>query len=368
VGEVVVNDYTDLYNQENYLWNFRYFPVSALFFVPFYLLGFNLGFIVFHIFNLFLNILICILLYKILILTRREDHEQDDKRILLFIGIYLMALPHMLNYVLGQINLYITVLILLSLYIFLKYKEVKWQFIGSLILGISIIIKPIAIFMIPFIILFDYDSEKKILNINFKTSLLKIIGLLLPLSLNLIVFFIYPELIDGFLATNVTGANPADLNFSFSITKLILNFCYFYGIPFNQMIIFLAIVGIIGGLGIVIFIFGKFERDKIIYGYLLGIIIMFLVYFDSWDHHLLILIPILIIIVFNLPRQSEITNKYIKPTLFFVAFIDILCMAIYVLVEQWFPFNFGTTIFLVITLIGIYKLSFLNKENKPQVE
>ncbi|MHA1294614.1 MAG: hypothetical protein ACTSQJ_18390, partial [Promethearchaeota archaeon] len=78
VGEVFVKDYINLYNQNNYLWNFRYFPLSALFFVPFYFLGYDLGFIIFHICNLFLNILICVVLYKILILIKREDHEEDD--------------------------------------------------------------------------------------------------------------------------------------------------------------------------------------------------------------------------------------------------------------------------------------------------
>lgn len=56
VGEIFSTNITDLYNQQNYLWDFRYFPISGVFFVPFYLLGFDLGFVVFHFFNLILNI------------------------------------------------------------------------------------------------------------------------------------------------------------------------------------------------------------------------------------------------------------------------------------------------------------------------
>ena len=55
VGEVVLRDINDLYT-EPYLWPFRYFPLSALYFVPFYLMGFDFGFIIFNLINLILNI------------------------------------------------------------------------------------------------------------------------------------------------------------------------------------------------------------------------------------------------------------------------------------------------------------------------
>jgi len=83
---------------------------------------------------------------------------------------------------------------------------------------------------------------------------------------------------------------------------------------------------------------------------------MFLVYFDSWDHHILNLLPILIIIIFALPRQSNVTKRYVKPTFFFISFLDLLCFGIYFLLEPWFPYNFGSTIFLLISFIGICKL------------
>ncbi|GAH27093.1 unnamed protein product, partial [marine sediment metagenome] len=60
-------------------WPFRYFPLSALLFVPYYLMGFNLGFIIFNFINFILNILISVILYKVIILVRGNDHEKDDK-------------------------------------------------------------------------------------------------------------------------------------------------------------------------------------------------------------------------------------------------------------------------------------------------
>ncbi|MFX1504232.1 MAG: glycosyltransferase family 87 protein, partial [Promethearchaeota archaeon] len=118
VGNIFLNDIENLYNQTYYLWDFRYFPLSALFFIPFSLLNFESAFVIFNLFNVFLNILICNFLYKIIILVKNEDHEKDDKRVILYMCIYLMGLPHVLNYIYGQINLYITFFILLSLYIF----------------------------------------------------------------------------------------------------------------------------------------------------------------------------------------------------------------------------------------------------------
>ena len=251
VGNIFINDIENLYNQTYYLWDFRYLPLSALFFIPFSILTFEVAFVIFNFCNLILNFLICIILFKIIKLIRNVDHEKDDKRIILYISIYLMGLPHVLNYIYGQINLYITFFILLSLYIFLKFSDFKWQFIGSLILGISIIIKPTAIFLIPFLIIINFDLKNKKLKFDFFKSIIRLVGVSTPILLNLIFFFLYPSLWNGFLDTNFTGSNPIALNFSFSITKLITNFCYFFNIPFNQLFILIAVLGIVGGFGFI---------------------------------------------------------------------------------------------------------------------
>ena len=69
-GGIFYNDINNLYDQNQYLWDYRYLPLSAMFFVPFYLLGFELGFIIFHILNLIVNILISVYLYKVCVLVR----------------------------------------------------------------------------------------------------------------------------------------------------------------------------------------------------------------------------------------------------------------------------------------------------------
>lgn len=354
VGEVFITDINNLYSTE-YLWPFRYFPISAAFFVPFYLLGFDLGFVLFNFINLILNILCCILLYKIIILIKGKDHEREDNRIILYISLFLMGLPNLFNYILGQINLYITFLILLSLYLFLKYETLKWDFISSLILGISVIIKPITIFMIPFLLVVNFKFEQRKFKFNIKRSFIRLIGVLIPLSMNILFFLIYPALLRGFITTNFTGDEPIIVNHSFSMSKLILNFCIFFNIPYNSLLIILLILFIIGGIGFLTYVFRRFNNNAIVLAYLFGILIMLLAYYDSWTHHLLALTPILIILIFIIPRNSDITKIYIKPSFFFLNFIDLGFMGIWFIIKNWFPFNFVSTIFLLLIFFGLIK-------------
>jgi hypothetical protein len=301
-------------------------------------------------------------------LVRSEDHEKDENRVITYISLFLIGLPQGSNYVLGQINIYIVVLILISLYIFLKYEETKWQIIGSVLIGISMVIKPITIFLIPFLIVINYDLGEKKLNFDVKKSVIRLIGVILPLLLNIIPFLLFPSLLTGFLDTNFSGADPVIVNFSFSITKLFTNFFNFYSIPINHLIVFISIVGIVGGLGFMIYLFRRVRKNYMIYGYILGISIMLLVYFDSWDHHLLILTPLLIIALFNLPKNSEITKKFIIPGFFVFNFLNLLFIGVWVLTMSFFPYNFVSTIFLLLILygIGMYSLKkdIKNKETE----
>ncbi|MFX0007139.1 MAG: glycosyltransferase 87 family protein [Candidatus Hermodarchaeota archaeon] len=362
VGEVFITDINNLYTAD-YLWPFRYFPISAIFFVPFYLLGFDVGYIVFNLLNLLLNIIICVLLYRIIIIIRGVDHEKDDKRIVTYICLFLMGLPNLFNYILGQINLYVTLLILLSLYLFLTRKDLKWDLIASIILGISIIIKPITIFMIPFLLVLKISLKPVKFQFNARKSILRIIGVILPLALNVLFFLFYPTLWQGFLAMNFTGGEPIQENHSFSLTKNILNFLSFYNIPHNPLFVLLIILLIIGGIGFIVYAFRRIVKYPLIFGYLFGVLIMLLTYFDSWDHHLLVLTPILIILVFYLPRNSKITKKYIKPSFFFLSFFDLAFMGIWWITQDFFPYNFVSTIFLLIILYGSAKICLTKNSN-----
>jgi hypothetical protein len=353
-GKIFLTDIENLYNPTNYLWDFRYFPLSALFFVPLSFLDFSLAYILFNVLNFILNILICLIMFKIIKLVRNQDHKRNDKRVILYLSFYLMGVPHILNYIYGQINLFVTFFIVTSLLIFLLYKKNSWQFIGSVILGISIIIKPTSFLLIPFLLIIHFDLEKRKLKIDFIKSIVRLVGVLLPVLANFVLFFAIPNLWGGFLSTNFTGSNPIALNFSFSLTKLITNFCFLFNIPFNQLSILVASVGIIGGLGFFILVLRRRKQNSILYGYSIGMLIMLLTYYDSWNHHLLNLIPLMMMIIFNLPRHSNLLN-YIKPSLFFFNFFDLIFVGIWYFTYPIFPFNFVGTFFLFLTFYGISK-------------
>ena len=359
-GRIFLTDIENLYNQTNYIWDFRYFPFSALFFVLFSFLNFGLAFILFNCLNFILNILICLIMYKIIKIIRRQDHEKDDKRVILYLSFYLMGVPHILNYIYGQINLFVTIFILISLLIFISYKKNSWQFIGSVILGISIIIKPTSLLLIPFLLILHFDLEKRKLKIDFLKSIIRLIGVLLPVLSNFVLFVAFPKLWEGFLSTNFTGSNPIALNYSFSLTKLITNFCFLFNIPFSQLTVLVASAGVIGGLGFLILILRRRAKNSILYGYTIGMLIMLLTYYDSWNHHLLNLIPLMMIIIFNLPRHSNLLH-YIKPSLFFFNFFDLIFVGIWLLTYPIFPFNFVGTFFLFLTFYGISKYLIVKK-------
>jgi len=372
VGEVFINDIRGLYDPLNFIgmWPFRYFPLSGLLFVPFYLLGFELGFVIFNIINVLLNIFICIILYKIIVLTRGKNHESDENRVILYICLYLMSIPQVFNYILGQINLYVTLLILISLYLFLKYKDNKWNFIASFILGISVNIKPITLFLIPFLIVINFDRNVKRIKIESVKSIIRLSGFILPVLLNIIIFLMYPELLEGFLNINITGEETVLKNHSFSITKLIQNLLIFIGFSQTQLQsfqlpIFIIILLMFGGIGFIVYFIRKRVEHSLIFGYTFGILIMLLGYFDSWDHHLLILTPLLIIIIFRFPRGSKLTRKFIKPSFFFLSFFDLAFMGIWFLTQEFFPFNFVSTIFLLLIFYSISKFC-LKKDSLNQ--
>lgn len=350
---IFIENIQDLYNQSNYPYAYRYFPLSAVFYIPFYLMGFELGFVTYVILNLFLCILTSVLLYKIVMKTRGKSHEQGDERLILYLCLFFMGLPHLSNYILGQNNLLVTFMMILSLYLFSKHDTIKMEFIASLILGISIIIKPITITIVPFLLFIEFDYDRKRFRFDFIKSFIRILGCLIPLALNLIYFIVFPQLWDDFLQTNFTGTNPVDINFSFSLTKLIINGFHTLGASYSQLLILIIIFLLFGGSSFLIYVFRKNKAYPIIFGYIYSVLITLIVYFDSWDHHLLTLTPLLIIMLFILPRNSEITKKYIKPGFMFLNFLDIGFFALFLLIYTFFPFNFVPTVILILIFYGI---------------
>ncbi|MFO7796118.1 MAG: glycosyltransferase family 87 protein [Promethearchaeati archaeon] len=362
-GNRLLFDIDNLYLKENNIFFFRYFPLSAIFYIPFSLLDFNIGFLSFMAFNLIMNIGICYFMYKIIELIKNKEKIRDD-RVARYFALFLGASPQVNNYILGQNNLIVIFLILWAIYLILKKNTLKWDFFASILIGISTAIKPITLIAVPFLIVLNYSIKERKFNLNIKKSIIRLIGISIFLLPNIIFFAVNPKLWEGFLNNNFAGTNIIELRHSFSITKLIINMLVFYNLPVNQTLILLVLLSFFGSIGLILVLLSNHVKKTLIYGLTLGIIIMLLVYFDSWDHHLLIILPLLIIIIFDMPEDSEIKNKFIKPGVIYYVFLDLVFMGIWYLIKPWFPYNFLATVFLILNFYGISKYLFKNQCQK----
>ncbi|TFF87529.1 MAG: DUF2029 domain-containing protein [Promethearchaeota archaeon] len=362
-GNRFLFDIDNLYLKENNIFFFRYFPLSAIFYIPFSLLDFNTGFLSFMVFNLLINIGICSLMYKIINLIRNNEKIPDEK-IARYFALVLGASPQVNNYILGQNNLIVIFLLLWAIYLFLKKSNLKWDFYASILIGISIAIKPITLMALPFLIVLNYSRNERKFILNIKKSIVRLLGISIFLLPNIIFFVVNPKLWEGFLDNNFAGANIIELRHSFSITKLLINMFVFFNLPINQTLILLILLCFFGSIGLILLLLSNHGKKTLIYGLTLGIIIMLLVYFDSWDHHLLIILPLLIIIIFDLSEDSEIKNKFIKPGVIYYVFLDLVFMGIWYLIKPWFPYNFLATVFLILNFYGISKYLLENQYQK----
>ncbi|MFX1588560.1 MAG: hypothetical protein ACFFC1_10420, partial [Promethearchaeota archaeon] len=102
----------------------------------------------------------------------------------------------------------------------------------------------------------------------------------------------------------------------------------------------------------------------ILIGFILAILITFISYFEVWEHHLLTLIPFLIIFISILPDDSNILNKFIKPSFYVYSFLHLAFLLIFVLTYNSFPYNFGVTIFLILNFYGIIKYCITKNRKK----
>lgn len=366
-GKIIIEDINNLYNQSNYLFPYRYFPISAYFFTPFSMMGLEIGYFVFQIFSLFLNFACCYLIYinaaKIQ-LNRLNSNKNDlNSRSIKYIAIYLLCFPHFMNYALGQINNLITVFLLLAVYFFLKNSSIS-DFLGGILIGISISIKPLAIFIIPFIIIINWNRTNKKLKIDFKRSSLRLFGVIIPILISVLLFVLYPTLWQGFVDINFSGEYTEEgINNSISITRAILNLFYIMGIQSSKFIIFIIIVLIVAIPGFLIYIFKKNSNVGINEGLIMGMIIMSLVYFDSWDHHIVSLAPFLSIFLITIDSRVNLkATRLIKNFnigYFLLASLVVPLSGLFFLTYQIFPFNLWASIFLLIIYISLLKYSLL---------
>ncbi len=366
-GWNVLENLPNLYNSSLSPFPFRYLPISAYFFTPFSILGLKLGYFVFQIFNFFLNILIIYLMYRIIQIYKNVSNDSnfysklntfkdsfdkaENESVLHQYAIFLIMLPQFMNYFLGQINLIVSFFILSSLLFFLK-EGIKNDLIGGFLIGLGLSIRPTLILILPFLIVLKYNRETKKLLFNLKTTMIRLLGPTILLLISGIYFLIYPQMFTDFIAVNLTGEytytteGGIEINPSFSLTRIVLIFINLIRVDINGFLIFI-IVTLIFLIPIYYFYIQHSNQPiKLINGYLLGILIMLIVYFDSWPHHLVVLTPFLIF--FILINKNFKYYKLFKYLYYLIAILMVIFWGIYYLTYQFFPFNAGGLILLML--------------------
>ncbi len=366
-GLNVLKDLPNLYNSSLSPFPFRYLPLSAYFFTPFSILGLELGYLVFQIFNFSLNILIFYLMYRIIQFYKNVSNDSnfysklntfkdsfdktENESVLHQYAIFLIMLPQFMNYFLGQINLIVLFFILSSLLFFLK-EGIKNNLIGGFLIGLGLSIRPTLILILPFLIVLKYNRETKKLLFNLKTTMIRLLGPTILLLISGIYFLIYPQMFTDFIAVNLTGEytytteGGIEINPSFSLTRIVLIFMDLIRVDINGFLIFI-IVTLIFLIPIYYFYIQHSDQPiKLINGYLLGILIMLIVYFDSWPHHLVVLTPFLIF--FILINKNFKYYKLFKYLHYLIAILMVIFWGIYYLTYQFFPFNAGGLILLML--------------------
>ncbi len=364
-GKIILENINYLYDQTYYNFPYRYFPISAYFFAPFALLSYELGYLLFQICSLVVNLLNC---YLIVVIVNKIQNKNDivvSKDIILkFIVIYLAVFPHFMNYALGQVNNLITLLILLALFLFMNNSVVS-DLCGGLLIGFSISIKPLAIFIIPFVLISYYKMKK----IDFKLLISRLVGIIIPLLISLLYFIVFPALWQGFLDINLSGEYTEEgINNSISVTRAILNLFYVLNAPANNIFVFFIVSLGIAVPGFLIYLFRRNSLIGMNEAIIFGMIIMLLVYFDSWDHHLVSLAPFLSIFLIVNDNSSDLKQEKsintFKLGYYLLATLVVPMSGVFFLTYNYFPFNLWGSIFLLVIFIGLIRFTFLTSEHE----
>jgi hypothetical protein len=366
-GLNVIEDLPNLYNSLLSPFPFRYLPLSAYFFTPFSMLGLRLGYFIFQIFNFFLNILLIYLFYKIIQIYKSSCNSSnfnyklknfrdifdkaENESVLHHSAVFLIMLPQFMNYFLGQINVMVTLFILSSLYCFLKNNN-KYDLLGGFLIGFGILLKPTLILILPFLIYLNYSKETKKFTFKIKKTALRLTGSIILVIISGLYFLLFPQMLGDFIDVNLAGEytytieGALEINPSFSLTRVVLILLSLINIDVNGFLIFIIITIVILAPIYFLSVKNSNQPNTLIDGYLVGILVMLIVYFDTWPHHLIVLAPFLIFFIL-IHKDFEFYNV-LKYCYYLLVTLTVVFWGIFYLTYEIFPFNVGGLILLML--------------------
>jgi hypothetical protein len=128
---------------------FKYSPTSAIYFIPFLIIPFAIAKYVYWLFLTSVIVFGFHLCIKILKPSLCKNQEVKSKNGIILCATLILAIHFLRELHLGQVNYLLLFLYIIALYLFKKQKRTLF----SIILAISLFIKPFALIFIPFLVL-----------------------------------------------------------------------------------------------------------------------------------------------------------------------------------------------------------------------
>jgi hypothetical protein len=240
------------------------------------------------------------------------------------------------------------------------------DFLGGFILGLGILFKPTIVLVIPFIIPIGFDKLHRKLTLQFKKMILRLSGPVILVLFSGLIFLAYPQMLNDFIDVNLAGdyiyttESGLEINPSFSLTRIILILFEVIGLNINGFLVMVLVTLIVLIPLYILFIISSNQSNELMMGFLSGISVMLLVYFDSWPHHLVVLAPFMSI--FILLNKDFKRLKFFKYVYYLLTNLSLGFWGIYFLIYEFFPFNIGGLIFLLLLYYNL--IIFLKKKTE----
>ncbi len=319
---------TGIYSQlYPYVYEFRYFPAMLIYiFYPLTALPIIPAYVLFTVVSYFINLVNVYLVVEIL----RKFTKNFNQKVIEIFAASMLVLPFWVDfYVQGQISCLLVFVLLLSLHYYLKGREV----LGSLLLGISLVLKPITFFQIIFILVSCLLAK------DIKSVIKRGIFILIPIIPDALLFLTVDGLLDSFLYINFGVFSPA--MFSVSLSNF---FRSILGLPSNGVFIVCLATSVI--VGILVLWKIKSPQERILFSFIFGIFGYFLTQIDIWTNQFPLVFPFLLLAAGFLP-------KYVDQKRFFILFL------IYPAAAQFYNLYYSYGNAAIMPFIPIVSFSFL---------
>lgn len=282
---------------------FRYLPSFLYLMYPLTLLPMIPAFLIFNSISLACNIGQIFLLQS---LFKKIKADSVISNVSIFC--YIVYPGFSSNFYQGQMISFITLTILAAL----NFLAGKRYFLAGLLLGISISLKPVAQFFLPPLLIYFLKKESGV-----KDGVKALIGLVLPILPNALIFMSVPGLLEGFLTINKDGMAYAGFRPAISGAVGIISLISHLWQLESAYYISLSLIIISVAINCLCILRMKSDQNRLLSVFVSGILSYFCYQPDIWDSQ----VPFVflgIIILFNLVISDNTISHSSKRNLFAV--------------------------------------------------